>query len=78
MHFLNPTNITCTHNIYKLSSEEKIFIIRVHVYYFTIRRKVNSVLLRASIIVYNFASEVLVYMKLIFNILPIKDMSGGF
>ena len=60
------------HDIYKLSSEENnIFIIRVHVYYFTIRRKVNSVLPRASIIVYNFASEILanacvLYMKLHF------------
>ena len=71
MHFLNPRNVaTC--NIYQLSSEENnIFIVRVHVYYFSIRRKVNSAFPRASIIFYNFASEVLVnacvlYMKLHF------------
>ena len=45
-----------------LKWENNIFIIRVHVYYFTIRMKVNSVFSRASIIVYNFAGEVLSLM----------------
>ena len=45
------------------SEENNIFIVWVNVYYFTIRRKVNSIFSRTSIIVYNFAGEVLVTLQ---------------